>query len=131
MPAGWLDGRLRTQVGVGTDSSISISSDSGARHRRSTEGVRFSLQFTGALAQANWQLAPKSPWAVGLRYVYADVDPKPRDSTFQSVADRVRVKVSAPTAVVEFDTRDNVFTPTRGIYAESSVARLARSPGRQ
>jgi len=48
------------------------------------------------------------------------VDPKPRDSTFQSLADQVRVKVSAPSAVVEYDTRDNVFTPTRGIYAESS-----------
>jgi hypothetical protein len=33
----------------------------------------------------------------------------------------VRVTVSAPTAVVEFDTRDNVFTPTRGIYAEASL----------
>ena len=29
--------------------------------------------------------------------------------------------VSAPTAVLEFDTRDNVFTPTRGVYAESSL----------
>ena len=85
------------------------------------QGVRYSLQFAGVLAQANWQLAPKSPWAVGLRYVYANVDPKPRDSAFQGLADRVRVKVSAPSAVVEFDTRDNVFTPTRGIFAESSL----------
>ncbi len=49
------------------------------------------------------------------------MDPKPgEDATFQRLADRVRVKISAPTAIVEFDTRDNVFTPTRGIYAESS-----------
>src|SRR6185369_15903257 len=73
------------------------------------------------VAQANWQLAPKSPWALGLRYVYADVDPKLRDeSVFPGLADRVRVKISAPTAIIEFDTRDNIFTPTRGIYAESS-----------
>ena len=39
---------------------------------------------------------------------------------FPGLADRVRVKISAPTAVLEFDTRDNVFTPTRGVYAESS-----------
>jgi outer membrane protein assembly factor BamA len=72
------------------------------------------------VAQANWQLAPKSPWAVGMRYVYADIDPKPRDSaTSAGLTDQIRVKGSAPTAVVEFDTRDNVFTPTRGIYAES------------
>jgi len=30
------------------------------------------------------------------------------------------VKISAPVAIVEFDTRDNLFTPTRGMYAESS-----------
>ena len=85
------------------------------------QAVRYSLQFTGAVAQANWQLAPKSPWAVGVRYIFADVDPKLRDDPlFPGLADRVRVKISAPTAVVEYDTRDNVFTPTQGIYSESS-----------
>jgi len=28
--------------------------------------------------------------------------------------------VSAPTAIVEYDSRDNVFTPTKGIYSETS-----------
>ena len=28
--------------------------------------------------------------------------------------------ISAPAAILEFDTRDSVFTPTRGVYAESS-----------
>jgi hypothetical protein len=56
-----------------------------------------------------------------LRYAYADVDPKLRDEpAFTGLADRARVKISAPTAVVEYDSRDNVFTPTRGAYAESS-----------
>ena len=73
------------------------------------------------VAQANWQLAPRSPWAIGVRYVYADVEPKLRDEpVFPGLTDRVRVVISAPTAIVEYDTRDNVFTPTRGIYAESA-----------
>ena len=117
----WFDGRLRTQFGVGAGQFNLDFFGLGSAPTSLDEGVRYSLQFTGALAQANWQLAPKSPWAVGLRYVYANVDPKPRDPAFQGLADRVRVKVSAPSAVVEFDTRDNVFTPTRGIYAESSL----------
>ena len=116
----WLDGRLRTLVGVGAGQFNLDFYGLGSAPSSLDQGVRYSLQFTGVLAQANWQLAPKSPWAVGLRYVYADVDPKPRYPAFQGLADRVRVKVSAPTAIVEFDTRDNVFTPTRGIYAESS-----------
>ena len=116
----WFEGRLRTLVGAGAGQFNLDFYGRGGGPSSLNESVRYSLQFTGAVAQANWQLAPKSPWAVGVRYVYADVDPKPRDSTFQSLADQVRVKVSAPSAVVEYDTRDNVFTPTRGIYAESS-----------
>ncbi len=116
----WLDGRLRTLVGIGAGQFNLDFYGLGSAPSSLDEGVRYSLQFTGLLAQANWQLAPKSPWAVGLRYAYADVEPKPRDPAFQGLADRVRVKVSAPTAIVEFDTRDNLFTPTRGIYAESS-----------
>jgi hypothetical protein len=84
--------------------------------------VRYSLDFTGAVAQVNWQLAPKSPWAAGLRYVYADVEPTLRDDpVFPGLADGTHVKVSAPTAVLEYDTRDNLFTPTEGVYAETSL----------
>ena len=117
----WLDGRLRTLVGGGTGQVNLDFYGLGFDPSSLDQKVRYSLQFSGAVAQANWQLAPKSPWAIGLRYVYADVNPKLRDEpAFPGLVDRVRVKISAPTAVVEFDTRDNVFTPTRGVYAESS-----------
>ena len=117
----WLDGRLRTLLGAGTGQLDLSFYGLGSGPSSLDQGVRFSLQFTGAVAQANWQLAPKSPWSVGLRYVYADVDPKPREfAALPGPADGIRVKISAPTAVLEFDTRDNVFTPTRGIYAETS-----------
>lgn len=117
----WLDGRLRTLVGAGTGQVNLDFYGLGPLVSSLNQAVRYSLQFSGVVAQANWQLAPKSPWAVGLRYVYADVDPKLQDDPrFPGLADRVRVKISAPTAVVEFDTRDNVFTPTQGIYSESS-----------
>ena len=117
----WMDGRLRTQVGGGTGQFNLDFYGLGPNRLSVDEKVRYSLQFTGAVLQTNWQLAPKSPWAVGLRYVYADVDPKLRDEpVFPGLADRARVKISAPTAVVEYDSRDNVFTPTRGAYAESS-----------
>ena len=117
----WLDGRLRTLMGAGTGQVNLDFYGLGPVVTSLNQAVRYSLQFTGAVAQANWQVAPKSPWSVGMRYVYASVDPKLRDDPlFPGLADRVRVKISAPTAVVEFDTRDNVFTPTQGIYSESS-----------
>jgi hypothetical protein len=39
------------------------------------------------------------------------------------------VKISAPIAIVEYDSRDNVFTPTRGLYAETSYLASRRSLG--
>lgn len=117
----WLDGRLRTLVGGGTGRVNLDFYGLGLDASSLDKGLRYSLQFSGAVAQANWQLAPKSPWAVGLRYVVADVDPALRDDPyFPQLAQRAKVKISAPTAVLEYDSRDNVFTPTRGIYAESS-----------
>jgi hypothetical protein len=117
----WLEGRLRTLVGAGTGQVNLDFYVLGFDPSSLDQKVRYSLQFTGGVAQVNWQLAPKSPWAIGVRYAYANVEPRLRDEPiFPGLADRVRVKVSAPTAILEFDSRDNVFTPTRGIYAETS-----------
>jgi hypothetical protein len=117
----WLDGRLRTLAGAGTGQVNLDFYGLGPDPSSLNQKVRYSLQFVGAVAQANWQLAPKSAWAIGLRYVYADVDPKLRDEPiFPGLVNRIRVKISAPTPILEFDTRDNIFTPTRGLYAESS-----------
>ncbi|HSD00097.1 MAG TPA: glyceraldehyde-3-phosphate dehydrogenase [Casimicrobiaceae bacterium] len=117
----WLDGRLRTLAGGGTGNINLDFFGFGAGRADINRAVRYSLQFSGAVAQVNWQLEPRSPWAVGVRYVYANVDPKLREEPiFPGLADRARVTVSAPTAILEYDTRDNVFTPTRGVYAESA-----------
>jgi hypothetical protein len=117
----WLDRRLKTLVGAGTGRANLDFYGAGLNLPVLDQGVRYSLQFSGAVAQASWQLTPKSPWWVGLRYVYADVDPKLRDDALlPGLAEAVRVKVSAPTAILEYDSRDNVFTPTQGVYAETS-----------
>jgi len=115
------DGQMKTLAGIGTGRVNLDFYGAGLGLPTLDQGVRYSLQFSGAVAQAGWQLAPKSPWWLGLRYVYADVDPTLReDAALPGLADAVRVKISAPTAIVEFDTRDNVLTPTRGLYAETS-----------
>lgn len=117
----WMDGRLRTLVGAMTGKVNLDFYGVGSGLSSIDQKLSYSLQFSGAVAQVNWQLAPKSPWAVGVRYVFAEVDPTLRgDPLLPNVAERVRVQVSAPTAILEFDTRDNIFTPTRGIYAETS-----------
>jgi hypothetical protein len=126
----WMNGRLRTLAGAGTGQINLDFFGLGSDRASSDQKVRYSLQFTGLVAQANWQLAESSPWAIGVRYIFADVDPKLRDEpAFPGLVDRIRTTVSAPTAILEYDTRDNVFTPTRGIYAETSYAASRESLG--
>jgi hypothetical protein len=115
----WLDGRLQTLLGGGTGKINLDFYGAGLGLAPVDQAYRYSLQFTGAIAQANWKLTPKSPWAIGLRYVYADVNPELSDqAALPGVA--ARVTVSAPTVILEYDSRDNVFTPGRGVYSETS-----------
>ena len=80
--------------------------------------IRYSLDFSLLFLQGTWQIKPKSPWSIGLRYIYSQVEPKLRDEPlFAGLADHIDVDISAPAAVLEFDSRDNVFTPTRGWFA--------------
>jgi hypothetical protein len=126
----WMDGRLRTLVGAGTGQVNLDFYGLGADRASLDQKVRYSLEFSGGVAQVNWQIAPKSPWAAGLRYVYASVNPRLRDEpVFPDLADRDRIKVSAPTAILEYDTRDNLFTPTRGVYSETSLLAARESLG--
>jgi hypothetical protein len=121
----WLDDRLQTLAAGGTGKINLDFYGAGLDLPQLDQGLRYSLVFTGAVAQANWRLAPKSPWALGLRYVYADIKPQPRDENLLPNTSRP-VTVSAPTTVLEYDSRNNLFTPTRGVFAETSYL-IARS----
>ena len=127
----WFDGRLRTLVGAGAGQFNLDFFGLGGAPSSLDQGVRFSLQLSGVLAQANWQLAPKSPWAVGLRYVYADVDPKPRFPAFQGIAEQVRVKVSAPVCHCRVRYARQHLHAHPWNLCRIVLARLAQSLGRQ
>jgi hypothetical protein len=124
----WLDGRLHTTAGAGAGKVNLDFYGAGLDLPDLDQALRYSLVFTGAIAQADWQLAKESRWSVGLRYVYADVTPELRDQTaIPDLPNRTALTVSAPTAVLEYDSRDNILTPTRGLYSETSylVSRAA------
>jgi hypothetical protein len=84
------------------------------------QAISYELDFSLALVQGNWKPKAKSPWSLGLRYIYSKVEPKLDDEAlFPGLADRIDVEISAPAAILEYDSRDNLFTPTHGLYAES------------
>jgi hypothetical protein len=116
----WLDGRVKTLAGVGGGHINLDFYGLGLNGASLDQAIRYSLDFDLMFLQGTWQLRPKSPWSLGLRYIYAQVEPKLRDEpVFPGLADRVDVDISAPAGILEFDSRDNVFTPTRGIFAET------------
>jgi hypothetical protein len=86
--------------------------------------VSYELDFSLALIQGNWKPKAKSPWSFGMRYIYSKVEPKLRGELppqFPGLLDKVDIEISAPAGVLEYDSRDNLFTPTRGLFAESLI----------
>lgn len=117
----WLNGRMHTTAGAGVGKVNLDFYGAGLDLPDLEQTFHYSLQFKGGIAQVNWQLREKSPWSVGLRYVYADVTPELRDQPAEpGLPNNIGVTVSAPTAILEYDSRDNILTPTRGLYSETS-----------
>jgi hypothetical protein len=118
----WLDGRLKsTAGGGGGDINLDVYG-LGATADELDAPVRYTLAARAAVGQVDWQLAPQSPWWLGLRFVYAEITPKLRDDPrFPGLEDRTRSTLAGPGVQLLYDSRDNVFTPTRGAYAETSL----------
>ncbi len=116
----WFEGRLRTLVGAGAGqfNLDFYGLGSGSSFAQSGRAL-FAAIRCGSRAG---ELATRTQVPVGRRRPLRLRRRRPQATypALSGLADRVRVTISAPTAIVEFDTRDNLFTPTRGVYAESS-----------
>jgi hypothetical protein len=84
--------------------------------------VRYTLDIKAVGGAVEWQVAPDSPWWLSGRYAYATVEPKLReDPLIPQLQDRIVTPLSGPGGALIYDTRDNIFTPTRGVFSESTV----------
>jgi hypothetical protein len=117
----WFDDRVQSLAGGGTGHINLDFYGLGDARDSLDEPVSYSLDFSLAMLQGSWKVKPKSPWSIGLRYIYAQVEPKLRDEPqFPGLIDSTNMKISAPAAVLEYDSRNNLFTPTSGMFAESA-----------
>ena len=116
----WFDDRVQT-LAAGGGGKLNLDFYGLGDRASLDQKVSYSLDFALLFLQGDWKPAPKSHWSFGLRYVYANVEPTLRDAPaqFPGLLDGEDVKISAPAGVIEFDSRNNLFTPTSGIYAES------------
>ena len=108
----------------------------GRQPRLEREPLRYNLDITGGGLGTNWQIGD-SHWHVGVGYGYAEVR-----SSFVRSEERERLLAGVPgnplapkTTVsgvrlaLGHDSRDNIFTPTKGWFTELSVGASAQAIG--
>lgn len=90
--------------------------------------LRYNLDSAGGLLGVDRRIG-KSPWRIGMRYLYGEIDPSlvlPGDSLKVNNPEFVRrfnrfdfsSTISSLQAALTYDSRDNIFTPTKGLYSE-------------
>jgi outer membrane protein assembly factor BamA len=117
--AWWLDGSLHTVVGV-TYATVNLKYYGLGDSSFNNNSIKYTLTPLAGLVEAHYRLG-RSPWLAGLGYAVADTkvsfdgNPTPPGVNLPPSLDS---HIGGLKPVVIYDTRDNLFTPTEGIYAK-------------
>lgn len=119
----WLDGRLRTLVGLAdVDANLEFFGLGGER-RPGGSGLGYTVAARGGVVGASYRLEDTELW-VGLRYALATtrVSLTALDGGLPEIPSSDRdLRLAGLTPSLTLDTRDNFFPPTRGSYVDLSV----------
>jgi outer membrane protein assembly factor BamA len=95
-------------------------------------GREYHLETWGATVEAH-RAVPRSHAFVGIRYSFAEVTTKFEDGGrtpgIGAGDEGRRQTLSALTPMLTFDSRDNVFTPSRGAYAQLTISSFSELLG--
>lgn len=129
----WFDDRVQTIVAAVYASANLDFYGLGRDSRLDDNPLQYNLEPKGGLAQAKYRVGD-SPFWLGLSYAFASTDihlnnlntrtnlPGLPDFAQQS-------NEGGLTALFTWDTRDNIFTPLRGTYAELTVGAFSQALG--
>jgi hypothetical protein len=125
----WNGGRLKTLFGA-FYTSLNLEFFGNTDVDVDDRAFEYNLLGWGSLGEADWKIGETSSW-FGLRYVYADVT---AEFDLGNVVPSLQPlesdqRLSGLTPLLSYDTRDNIFTPTRGVYAEASIAVFSEALG--
>ncbi|WP_018970970.1 BamA/TamA family outer membrane protein [Rubritalea marina] len=91
--------------------------------------LQYNLDVTGFTLGGEWKIRDQSPWTLGLKYFYGDVNASlkrfpgseflPPEVDLSALG--FKTTFSTITTGIAYDTRDNVFTPTNGQLTELEV----------
>lgn len=111
----WLDGKLDTTIG-GLTASVNLDF-----YGLGDRANQYNIEANGGMVEALYRLGGSS-FKAGLGYLYADMKVS-FDNPFTG-SDRFQLssQLSGPKLVLEYDTRDNIFTPAKGSFANLSTS---------
>jgi len=126
----WLDDRLQTVAGL-VYASVNLDYFGiGDDPRLSSHPLHYNLEPKGGMLQAKYRIGASRFWA-GLNYAFAstrvsfDAPPgTPGRPDFQRDTD-----VGGCTPSLTYDSRDNIFTPNRGLYVEATAGLYSEALG--
>ena len=126
----WLDDRLKTLAGV-VRASINLDFYGiGRDPLLEDEPKTYTLDTTAGVVQGRYRIGDSQAWG-GLGYVLATTTVKfdvlPPLESLPDFESESRVGGLLPT--ISFDSRDNMFTPTNGTYAELSAGLFSKMLG--
>lgn len=124
------DERVQVEASL-MDASINLDFfGSGSSILPSDLALQYNLKVTGFSVGGDWKVKEKSPWNLGLKYFYGDVraslkkfpgsDLLPPDVDLSALG--FTTKFSTIRTSVNYDTRNNIFTPTDGQFSELEVS---------
>lgn len=126
----WKDGKIDTVVGGGI-ASVNLKyygEDKGSK----ADSLEYNLKVSGFLTKGRMRFG-KGHWYGGLQYAFANIESSPIFSNASSPAppqDFGRTdRLAGPTLALRFDNRNNVLTPTKGVFYEATWAYFDRSFG--
>jgi hypothetical protein len=126
----WMDGRLQTIAAAFTASVNLDFYGIGEDPALADQPLRYTLKPLGGVLQGKYRLGDSRIFA-GIGYAYVAMDTSfeaPEGTT--GMPDYVSEStLGALLPSLSYDTRDNVFTPTRGLYLEASLAAFAEALG--
>jgi hypothetical protein len=126
----WLDDRLQTLVGA-VYASVNLDFFGiGKNSRLADNPLSYNLEPKGGILQSKYRIGDSHFWA-GMSYAFATTE-----VTFDAPAGtphlpdfRSTSNVGGVGPSLTFDTRDNLFTPTRGTYAEATAGLFSKALG--
>jgi outer membrane protein assembly factor BamA len=126
----WLDDSLQTTVGV-IRASINLDFQGiGENGALKNHPLTYNLEPLGGMVRAKYRLGRSYLWA-GLSYAFASTrvtfDAPARTPGLPDFQRESRVGGLTPS--LSYDSRDNIFTPTRGTYVEGGAGLFSQALG--